>query len=277
MTAISGGLDQHCLRQARQGAFNYHDGPLPQYAGTHATSWALLAGESEYAITWHRIDQGIDTRDVVVRRRVLITSTDTALTLNIKCYEAAIGGFRDLLIGLAGGTLDIRPQRLLDRSYFPRRRRPDVGGCVRWDRSAEDLAAMVRALDFGADYPNPLGLAKVLLVDELVAVKRLKVLGRCSDELPGSLLEIHRRHWRVATATQDVDVWFSGPDGQSIDAWALAKHHDLGIGDRLHVFGEKQASIITAELEMLAEQEAFWRQRLAGFRSLQLPFFHRRL
>ncbi|WP_028744333.1 formyltransferase family protein, partial [Rhizobium leguminosarum] len=45
--------------QVRQGAFNYHDGPLPRYAGTHATSWALLAQETEYAITWHRIDDGV--------------------------------------------------------------------------------------------------------------------------------------------------------------------------------------------------------------------------
>ncbi|WP_260185960.1 amino acid adenylation domain-containing protein, partial [Paraburkholderia atlantica] len=261
------------LRQARQGAFNYHDGPLPQYAGTHATSWALLAGESEYAITWHCMDQGVDTGDVVVRRQVLITPTDTAFTLNIRCYEAAIEGFRELLIGLTDGALDIRPQRMLDRSYFPRYRRPDVGGCLRWDRSAEDLSAMVRALDFGANYPNPLGMPKVILVDDLVAVKRVKVLDRCSDELPGSLLGIHRWNWRVATATQDVDVWFSGPDGQSIDASALAKHHGLDIGDRLHIFGVEQASSITSELEMLAVQESFWRQRLAGFRSLQLPFF----
>ncbi|WP_429349550.1 hypothetical protein [Paraburkholderia sp. Clong3] len=29
--------------RVRQGAFNYYDGPLPRYAGTHATPWALLA------------------------------------------------------------------------------------------------------------------------------------------------------------------------------------------------------------------------------------------
>ncbi|MGY3619216.1 formyltransferase family protein [Bradyrhizobium sp. USDA 10063] len=47
--------------RVHRGAFNYHDGPLPRYAGTHATSWALLAQETEYAITWHRIDDGVDT------------------------------------------------------------------------------------------------------------------------------------------------------------------------------------------------------------------------
>src|SRR5262245_60151701 len=33
------------VRQARVAALNFHDGPLPHYAGLHATSWAILNGE----------------------------------------------------------------------------------------------------------------------------------------------------------------------------------------------------------------------------------------
>lgn len=128
--------------KARRGAFNYHDGPLPRYAGTHATSWALLARETEHGITWHRIDHGVDTGELVVQRQVLIATSDTALTLNLKCYEAAIDGFRELLTGLTNGELSARPQALADRSFFPKGRRPDAAGCLRWDRSAQDLEAI---------------------------------------------------------------------------------------------------------------------------------------
>jgi hypothetical protein len=44
-------LPSTLLASMRRGSFNYHDAPLPRYAGTHATSWALLALETEYAIT----------------------------------------------------------------------------------------------------------------------------------------------------------------------------------------------------------------------------------
>ncbi|TIV50123.1 formyltransferase family protein, partial [Mesorhizobium sp.] len=77
-------LPADVLGRISRGAFNYHDGPLPRYAGTHATSWALLAQETEHAITWHRIDDGVDTGDVAVQRQVLVTPADTALTLNLK-------------------------------------------------------------------------------------------------------------------------------------------------------------------------------------------------
>ncbi|MET4121895.1 amino acid adenylation domain-containing protein, partial [Bradyrhizobium sp. JR4.3] len=258
--------------RVRRGAFNYHDGPLPRYAGAHATSWALLAQESEYAITWHRIDHGVHTGDLVVQRQVLIGPTDTALGLNLKCYEAAVEGFRELLTGLTNERLAARPQALADRSYFPRRRRPDAAGCLRWDRSAQDLSAMTRALDFGPHHSNPLCLSKALVGDDVVAVRCLEVSSGHSGLSAGSLVEIHPSHWRVATGTEDVDVWFDSPDGEALDARALARQSDLDLGHRLPILSDDEARGITVAHEMLAPRESFWRQRLEQFKILQLPF-----
>ncbi|WP_172402092.1 AMP-binding protein, partial [Ensifer aridi] len=259
--------------RARQGAFNYHDGPLPRYAGTHATSWALLAQESEHAISWHRIDDGVDTGDVAVQRQVVIAPNDTALSLNLKCYEAAVEGFRELLTGLANAELRLRPQALAGRSYFAARRRPDAAGCLRWHRSAQDLSAMTRALDFGPYHPNPLCLPKALAGDDVVLVRRLEVLTRRSGLPAGCLLELHPNHWRVATGTQDVDVWFASLDGQAVDARALARHCDFDVGDRLPILSDDQARSLTAAHEEIAPREDFWRQRLEQLKILQLPFW----
>ncbi|MER8951062.1 amino acid adenylation domain-containing protein, partial [Mesorhizobium sp. M0809] len=258
--------------RVRQGAFNYHDGPLPRYAGTHATSWALLAQETEYAITWHRLDDGVDTGDVVIQRQVLIAPTDTALTLNLKCYEAAIEGFRELLTGLENGKLTAYPQALVNRSYFPKRRRPDAAGCLRWDQSAQELSAMTRALGFGPYHPNPMCLPKALVGDEAVTVRRLEVLAQRSGVPAGSLLEVHSSHWRVATGTEDVDVCFGGPNGQVLDARALARHSNLDEDGRLPILSDEQARSITTTHELLAPREDFWRQRLEQFRRLHPPF-----
>ncbi|TYO66119.1 amino acid adenylation domain-containing protein, partial [Bradyrhizobium hipponense] len=258
--------------RVRRGAFNYHGGPLPRYAGTHATSWALLAQETEYAIAWHRIDHGVHTGDLVVQRQVLIGPTDTALSLNLKCDEAAVEGFRELLTGLTNERLAARPQALADRSYFPRRRRPDAAGCLRWDRSAQDLSAMTRALDFGPHHSNPLCLSKALVGDDVVAVRCLEVSSGRSGLSAGSLVEIHPSHWRVATGTDDVDVWFDSLDGEALDARALATQSDLDLGHRLPILSDEEARGITVAHEMLAPGESFWRQRLEQCKILQLPF-----
>ncbi|MER8562692.1 amino acid adenylation domain-containing protein [Mesorhizobium sp. M0578] len=265
-------LPADVLGRISQGAFNYHDGPLPRYAGTHATSWALLAQETEHAVTWHRIADGVNTGEVAVQRQVLVTPADTALTLNLKCYEAAVEGFRELLIGLAGGKLSTRPQALKDRSHFPRHRRPDAAGILRWDRSAQDLSAMTRALDFGLYHPNPLCLCKALVGEEVVAVRRLEVLPRRSGFAAGRLLEIHPSHWRVATGTQDVDVWFGSLDGQALEARALASRCNLDEGEALPVLSDNQVRRLTAIHEEIAPSEDFWRRRLEQFKIVQPPF-----
>ncbi|MEM5292390.1 AMP-binding protein, partial [Paraburkholderia sabiae] len=265
-------LPADLLEGVRRGAFNYHEGPLPRYAGVHVTSWALLAQETEYAITWHWIDDGVDSGDVVVQRQVLIAPTDTALTLNLKCNEAAIEGFRELLTGVKNGNLLAYPQAVLDRSYFPRHRRPDSAGCLRWDQSAQEISAMTRALSFAPHQLNPMCLPKALLGDQAVKVSNVDVLARSSSSPAGSLLEVHSSHWRVATGTEDVDVCFGELDGQMLDARALARHFKVDEGSRLPILSDEQARSITVIHELLAPLEDFWRQRLEQFRTLDPPF-----
>jgi methionyl-tRNA formyltransferase len=38
------------IAKVRLAALNYHDGPLPRYAGMNGSTWALLNGESSHAI-----------------------------------------------------------------------------------------------------------------------------------------------------------------------------------------------------------------------------------
>ena len=48
-------LPPSLLHAARLGAINFHDGPLPRFAGLNATSWALLSGATSHGITWHEM------------------------------------------------------------------------------------------------------------------------------------------------------------------------------------------------------------------------------
>ncbi|MFZ1346393.1 MAG: formyltransferase family protein, partial [Tabrizicola sp.] len=71
---------------ARQGGVNFHDGPLPGYAGLNAPVWALLNGETTHAITWHLMTAGIDEGEVLASRSFEIEADDSAFTLNTRCF-----------------------------------------------------------------------------------------------------------------------------------------------------------------------------------------------
>ena len=53
-------LPDALIARAAKGAVNFHDGPLPRYAGLNAPLWAMLNGETRHGVTWHRIEGGID-------------------------------------------------------------------------------------------------------------------------------------------------------------------------------------------------------------------------
>ena len=65
-------LPDSLLEYPKIGAINYHNSPLPKYAGLYATSWAILNNEKEYAVTWHWMQSTIDTGDILKQPRFLI-------------------------------------------------------------------------------------------------------------------------------------------------------------------------------------------------------------
>jgi methionyl-tRNA formyltransferase len=130
-------------------AINYHDSLLPRYAGMHATSWALMNGESRHGITWHEVTAGIDAGRVLHQEPVQVLPGDTAFSLNIRCFDAAARSFKLVLDHLCAGTLDMRPQ-VGERSYFAARRRAPAQCAMDPWSDADEVLKLIRAHDFGA-------------------------------------------------------------------------------------------------------------------------------
>ena len=185
-------------RKARLGAVNFHDGPLPRYAGLNAPAWAILNGEPSHGVTWHAMASEADTGDIYEQAVFPIAAEDTALTLNTKCFEAAIATFTALADRLGPGLSGI-PQDLAARSYFGRSLRPEGAGTLFLDRPAVELERLVRALDFGAGYANPLVTPKLRAPDGVYAVSRLAVGDPAPAAVAGTVLAVEGDGVSIAT------------------------------------------------------------------------------
>ncbi|MQQ09273.1 LLM class flavin-dependent oxidoreductase [Epibacterium sp. SM1979] len=163
------------LAKAAKGAVNFHDGPLPQYAGLNTPNWALISGETQHGITWHVIEGGVDEGDILAQRLFDITDGETAFTLNSKCYAAAMDSFPEVVEQLETGDLKRRPQDLSTRRYFGKADRPAAAGLMDFARPAVDLARLVRALDFGG-YWNPICTPKIMIADTVYLVGAAEVV-----------------------------------------------------------------------------------------------------
>ncbi len=256
-------LSPQVLALPRRLAVNYHDGPLPRYAGLHAATWAILAGETAHGITWHRMAARVDAGDVLLQRHFPIAPDDTAWTLSSRCTEAAIESFPELVDGLAAGRLAARAQDAAARTWFAAARRPTPGCVIPWDATAEQVAAFVRALDFGpAD--NPLGMAKLLAPDGALLVQRIEPLARRSGAPAGTLLARDAAAIEVATASRDVRVLLA-----TDDAAASAR---LAPGIRLAASAPRPERLALRE-RAARRHEEFWAAALAGLAPLAPPGF----
>ena len=65
------------LELPRVGSLNLHPAYLPFNRGWHTPTWAIL-DETPYGATLHWIDEGIDTGDIALRRKIDVRPDDTA-------------------------------------------------------------------------------------------------------------------------------------------------------------------------------------------------------
>ena len=70
-------LPKSLLKIPRLGCINIHPSLLPKYRGPIPTAWAIENGESEFGITIHYMDEGIDTGDILVQKEYQILENET--------------------------------------------------------------------------------------------------------------------------------------------------------------------------------------------------------
>jgi len=267
-------LPKEILALPRMGAINFHDSLLPKYAGAYATSWAIMNGETIHGVTWHNMTNLVDGGDILKQQQVTIAANDTAHTLNLKCLEAGVASFKELILGLAQGAIAPLKQDLLERTYFPYYLRPAAGCVVSWNRPAWDLDAFVRALDFGS-YPNPLGLAKIAVKDELVLVAQVQVLETASRKAPGTIVNITADSLSVATLDRNLAISrLLEVDGSKLSVSDFVARFNLREGDRLEEIESHTSNRITEMVQYVCKSESYWVDRLAKLEPLSFPLTH---
>ncbi|MDP6761667.1 MAG: LLM class flavin-dependent oxidoreductase [Planctomycetota bacterium] len=264
-------IEEDVLRLPRRGAINFHDGPLPRYAGLHAPAWALMNGEAEYGVTWHRMESGIDTGAILEQSLFAIADDDTSLTLNTRCFDAAIDSFERLVGDLREGTTTEREQDASHRTYFAKYRRPHAACVLDWTRPATELEALVRALDFG-QYRNPLGLPKLVHGDKVLAVGKALAREGDASRAPGTVLAAGGFDLLVQTGDGGLSLThLSTLGGRKLAMTEALRLLDVERGSRLESIDEDAAEEVTRLADGLARGEERWSEHLAHLEPLELP------
>lgn len=257
------------LMRARQATINYHNSPLPKYAGVNATTWALIHGETEHAVTWHEVTAAIDAGRILKQVRFPVSADDTALSVNTRCAEVAVAAFAELVDELAADRVVALPQDFTKRSYFGRSDRPSAAGVLNWLERTETLRNLVRALDFGPTH-NPIGMPKLWLPGGVVAVGAARAIPVPAYPA-GQVLRLESDSVQVATA--DGSLLLSGLTtlaGAPLSEAVLRDRYGVSVGTPLPLLTTDQRQAIDQQTTHLCRHERTWSQRLAQL----TPFVH---
>jgi methionyl-tRNA formyltransferase len=121
----------------RYGNLNLHGSLLPKYRGAAPIQWAVANGEKVTGVTTMRLDEGMDTGDMLLRRELPIGPADTAEELFPRLAELGAPLMVETLAGLEAGSIAPQKQDGDLGSYAPLLTRED--GRVDPARTAQSI------------------------------------------------------------------------------------------------------------------------------------------
>lgn len=152
----------------RYGSINVHASLLPRWRGAAPIQAAVRAGDSHSGITIMKMDEGLDTGDMLLKGEVALAPRETGGSLHDKL--AAISGplLIEALHGYTEGRLTPQKQEEALVTYAPRLEKED--GLIQWSASVGEIDRQVRAYDPApATYTHWNGKLLKILSGEVVA------------------------------------------------------------------------------------------------------------
>jgi methionyl-tRNA formyltransferase len=126
----------------KHGWINLHASLLPKYRGAAPIHWAVANGETRTGLTTMRIDAGMDTGDILLRREIEIGPQETSPELARRMSEAGAPLVEETLLGLEAGTIVPKPQNQGEATIAPMLKKED--GRIDWNSSAEEIYNRMR-------------------------------------------------------------------------------------------------------------------------------------
>jgi len=180
-------LPRDVLGIPRLACLNLHASLLPRWRGAAPIQAAIAAGDCETGITAMYMDEGLDTGDILLQRRVEILPNDTGGSLHDRLAQIAPEAFLESLRLLSAGNAPRIAQDNARATYAPKLKREH--GLIDWSESAKAIKRKIRAYN-----PWPGAFMKV---DR----QNLKVFSASVVDLNGQPGEVLRSDKELIVAT----------------------------------------------------------------------------
>jgi natural product biosynthesis luciferase-like monooxygenase protein len=241
-------------------AINFHDAPLPKYAGLHVTSWAIQNQETEFGVTWHEMSSTFDAGDILVQTLFPIEADETAFSLSVKCYQQGLESFKQLLSELSAGQVTRIPQDITKRSVYFASQKPTNAALIDWRQSAQQIIALTRGLDYQLD-DNPLSAPKIYVEGQFYLLQgEVSLVDTGVNLKAGEVLSKGKNALIVSVSDNAIKLdGLTTLEGESLDINQIA---GLEQGAQLSILDDALLKRLDSVCQHLGKVEKYWRTKL---------------
>ena len=175
------------------GIINVHASLLPKYRGAAPIQWAIARGETSTGVTTMRINEGLDTGDMLLKWETAIGPEENAIELGRRLATAGA----DLLVRTLAELPAIQPQPQDDSqaTYAPILKKED--GKIDWTLSAREILNRIRGFE---PWPGGYGFLRG---------QRLQIWSAVSGDQrlsPGALRAVNRKLYAGCGREESIEL-----------------------------------------------------------------------
>ncbi len=194
-------LSQEILEIPRYGCLNIHASLLPRYRGASPIQHVIIDGESQTGVTIMQMDAGLDTGDMLYKKRIAVEADDDYETLHDK-------------LAVLGGEAIVEALPLLEAGRLTPVKQDDAASCyapliekrmghLDFTRNAAELERLIRGVTpWPSAYTSLRGKQLKIWKTALVSAEELAACcaledARLSDMTPGAVLRVDKDSFTV--------------------------------------------------------------------------------
>lgn len=211
------------LDMPKYGCVNVHASLLPKYRGAAPIQWAVINGDAVTGVTIMRMDEGLDTGDMIMKEEVIVRSDETGGSLFDRLSEVGAKLCVKTMEAIENGTAVYTPQDASKATHVGK-----IGkelGSIDWSKDAYTIECLIRGLD-------PWPSAYTRLGDKTLKIWKADVLPLDSEMEPGGIWKVEKDKIWVQTGKGTLvllEVQLEGKKRMPVDAFLNGYLVEAGI------------------------------------------------
>ena len=224
-------IPKEILELAPYGCINVHASLLPKYRGAAPIQWAVIDGEKESGVTTMKMDEGLDTGDMILKAVVPLEEKETGGSLFDKLSKTGAELLIRTLNCLENGTARFEKQPQESPTAYAAMLTKQMGN-IDWTKEAKQIECLIRGLN---PWPSAYTIYHGKTVKIWAADVETDAEGGTAEgsamSFPGTIVEVTKKTLKVQTGKGILSIkelQLEGKKRMEIDAFLRGFSMDVG-------------------------------------------------